>query len=281
MDVLKSISELRHWQLAEDARLERGFVPTMGALHEGHLSLIDLSKTHSDRTIVSIFVNPTQFGEGEDFEAYPRDLDRDLNLCAERGAVAVFCPSADDMYPSGATVTVEEQSLSSVLCGRSRPGHFAGVLTVVAKLFNLVQPQCAIFGEKDAQQLRLIQAMVRDLNFPITIIPAPIIRESDGLAKSSRNAYLSCEDRSLAAGIYASLKNCMDEYSRGEKDVSHLKGVLVEKLNARGLSDIDYAEIRDSRTLNEIKVVEDAALAAVAVHVGQTRLIDNVVLGGC
>ncbi|MBN2703956.1 MAG: pantoate--beta-alanine ligase [Pontiellaceae bacterium] len=256
-----------------------GFVPTMGFLHEGHLSLMRIAREQCDVLVVSIFVNPTQFGPNEDLDAYPRDFKRDEALCREAKVDFLFYPEPTNMYADNASVWVEEESLSSVLCGASRPGHFRGVCTVVAKLFNLVQPDIAVFGEKDAQQLRIIERMVRDLNFPVEIVRGPIVRESDGLAMSSRNKYLSPEQRKNAICLREALGAATRLFRQGEHDVELIRSVMKEMISAVPEVRIDYIEFVDDQTLCMVDRIDRPVLVAIAVRVGSTRLIDNVVLG--
>ncbi len=255
-----------------------GFVPTMGFLHEGHLSLMRLAREKCDVLVASIFVNPTQFGPNEDLDAYPRDFERDEALCAQAGVDIVFYPEPENMYAADASVWVDEESLSGVLCGASRAGHFRGVCTVVAKLFNLVLPDVAVFGEKDAQQLRIIERMVRDLNFPIEIVRGPIVREPDGLAMSSRNKYLSAEQRQNALCLKRSLDRVRELAGAGERKVSVLRDAMVELIEAVPEAAIDYIEFVDDASVVPVDGIEGHALVALAVRIGATRLIDNAVL---
>jgi pantoate--beta-alanine ligase len=255
-----------------------GFVPTMGALHEGHLSLVRAAREQSDIVAVSIFVNPTQFGPNEDFAKYPRTFDRDKAMLEREGVDCIFYPSVEEMYPTGATTWVTVEGLSDKLDGRSRPGHFRGVSTVVSKLFNIVQPQAAFFGQKDAAQVAIIRKMVRDLNFPVKIVVCPIVRESDGLAMSSRNAYLSFQERKQALALSRSVKRVQSLVQQGERSAEHLiaagKQVIAEEPAVR----LDYFEIVDPDTLDPLTHVVTGALVAVAAYVGPTRLIDNLLL---
>jgi pantoate--beta-alanine ligase len=255
-----------------------GFVPTMGFLHAGHLSLMQLARKRCDVLVVSIFVNPTQFGPNEDLDAYPRDFERDESLCAQEGVDLIFYPTPGSMYSADSSVWVDEESLSGVLCGASRPGHFRGVCTVVAKLFNLVQPDLAVFGEKDAQQLRVIERMVRDLNFPVEIVRGPIVREPDGLAMSSRNKYLSSEQRRNALCLRQSLDLIGASVVKGERRVSSLRKSMVDLISAVPETQIDYIEFVSDDSLKPILEVADRTLVALAVKFGKTRLIDNTVL---
>jgi len=267
--------QVRRWR---QEGLRVGFVPTMGALHEGHLSLMRLAARHADRVVVSIFVNPTQFGPNEDFARYPRDSEADLAKCRSVGVAAVFLPSVEEIYPADATVIVDENQLSRGLCGASRPGHFRGVLTVVTKLLHIVSPDVAVFGRKDAQQLALIQRMVRDLDFPVTILPGPIVRESDGLALSSRNRYLSPTEREEALTLSRTLQYAAQAYQDGERDAVRLRSELCRRFaEAPGVS-IEYVEIVDAVTLAPAATLQKGTLIALAARVGKTRLIDNLLL---
>ena len=252
--------------------------PTMGYLHEGHASLMRRARTAGDVLVVSLFVNPTQFGPGEDFERYPRDLERDSTLCRAEGVDILFCPSARDMYAPNHSVYVEETRLSAGLCGAARPGHFRGVATVVAKLLNIVQPHVAVFGQKDFQQARVIAQMVRDLNFPVEIVIAPTVREADGLAMSSRNAYLSAEERAEAPRISAALRLAEAKFAQGERDTAVLRATARAVIEASPILRIEYLEVVDPADLRPLHRLEDRALVAVAVRAGTTRLIDNALL---
>ncbi|NLG35245.1 MAG: pantoate--beta-alanine ligase [Lentisphaerae bacterium] len=280
MEILTTVHDMQ--QAARTLRREGrriGFVPTMGNLHEGHLSLIRLARRHADTVVVSIFVNPTQFGPNEDFAAYPRTFDADLALCEQEGADLVFHPSVEDMYPEGASVRVTENALSRTLCGASRPGHFDGVCTIVAKLFNAVLPHVAVFGEKDAQQLRVIRRMVRDLCIPVDIVPGPTVREPDGLARSSRNQYLTPEQRPQAAALRRALDEAERLFAAGERDPRRLEEAMSRRIQQEPDARIDYATIVDDETLHPLDgPIARPALAALAVRVGRPRLIDNTVL---
>lgn len=254
MDIIQSPEEMQRRALALKREGKRiGFVPTMGFLHEGHLSLMRLAREQCDVLAVSIFVNPTQFGPNEDLEAYPRDFERDEQLCAREGVDIVFYPEPGNVYADDASVRVDEKSLSTVLCGASRPGHFRGVCTVVAKLFNLVQPDIAVFGEKDAQQLRIIERMVRDLNFPVQIIRGPIVREQDGLAMSSRNKYLSEAQRSHALCLKQSLDAAAAEVQAGVRSVAAIRCRMVEIIESVPGAQTDYIEFVDDCSLVPIE----------------------------
>jgi pantoate--beta-alanine ligase len=250
----------------------------MGALHEGHLSLVRAAKAKSDVVAVSIFVNPTQFGPNEDFARYPRNLQQDCELLEREGVEFVFAPSVEEIYPSGAVTWVTVEGLSDRLCGKSRPGHFRGVATVVAKLFNIVEPDAAFFGQKDAAQVALIKQMVRDLNMPVQIEVCPIVREPDGLALSSRNAYLIPDERKMALVLHASLQRAQKVFAEGEHDaakiVSEAKKAFVWQPAVR----LDYLEIVHPRTLEPVANIDKLSLVAVAAFVGNTRLIDNILL---
>jgi len=254
------------------------FVPTMGALHEGHLSLMRTAKEKCDFLVVSIFVNPTQFGPGEDFNKYARDLEGDIKKISIIGVDAVFFPDVDEIYPEGYETYIEVEELQKPLCGQYRPGHFKGVATVVLKLFNIVKPDVAVFGEKDYQQLLIIKKMVRDLHLEIEIVGMPIIREKDGLAMSSRNAYLSDEDRSKALALSKSLTEIKNMFNDGNKDTSELVKAGTGVLKKNSVSAIDYLEIRDGTRLEKPRVAKNGDIAAVAARIGNARLIDNIKL---
>jgi pantoate--beta-alanine ligase len=257
-----------------------GFVPTMGALHQGHLSLVRTARAQSDVVMASVFVNPKQFGPTEDFSRYPRDPERDSAMLAAENTDYLFLPSTEEMYPAGAASWVSVEGLSEKLDGRSRPGHFRGVTTVVAKLFNIVQPGLAFFGQKDAAQVAIISKMVRDLNFDVRIVVCPIVREADGLAMSSRNAYLNPDQRKRASVLYRSLMRVQSLVDRGESSSARLlvagNQVMAEEPSIR----LDYFEIVDRHTLDPLADVSAGALVAVAAYVGSTRLIDNIVVTG-
>jgi pantoate--beta-alanine ligase len=255
-----------------------GVVPTMGYLHDGHASLIRLARTRADVVIVTLFVNPTQFGPNEDLSRYPRDFERDRALCEAEGADILFAPEPGTVYATDHSVWIDEDRLSRGLCGASRPGHFRGVCTVVAKLFNLTQPHVAVFGEKDAQQLRVIRRMVRDLDIPVEIIAGPTAREPDGLAMSSRNACLSPEERAQAVCLRRALDEATGRLAAGERDAARLRAAMAEVVAGAPLAHADYVEIVDDETLEPVTTIDRPALAALAVFVGRTRLIDNTVL---
>jgi pantoate--beta-alanine ligase len=275
MKICTTIAEVR---AACSGHKRLGLVPTMGALHEGHLSLIRAAKAQCDSVAVSIFVNPTQFGPTEDLSKYPRQFEQDCRLLEKEDVDILFAPPVEAIYPNGAVTWVVVEGLSEKLDGRSRPGHFRGVTTIVAKLFHIVQPKVAFFGQKDAAQLAVIRHMVRDLNFPVEIVACPIVREGDGLAMSSRNAYLNPEERGRALVLYRSLQQVQEQFRSGERNAAAListgKGVIAQEPQVV----LDYFEIVDPDTLDAVERVERKALVAVAARVGSTRLIDNVVL---
>ena len=256
-----------------------GLVPTMGYLHEGHLSLIRRAREDCEHVAVSIFVNPTQFGPKEDLSKYPRDLERDLGLIEPLGVDLVWMPTAEIMYPKGYQTWVEVETVTRPLEGAMRPGHFRGVTTVVAKLFNAVQPQSAYFGQKDAQQAAVIRQMTRDLNFPIEIVVCPIVREPDGLAMSSRNVYLEPEQRKAATVLYRALNAARNLYQNGERDAEQLRQMMREVIASEPLAQLQYVSCADYDTLEELETVTGKTLLSMAVFLGKTRLIDNFVLG--
>jgi pantoate--beta-alanine ligase len=255
-----------------------GLVPTMGALHEGHLSLVRAARAKGDVVAVSIFVNPTQFGPNEDFSRYPRNLEVDCALLEREGVDFVFAPSAEEMYPEPAVTWVNVEGLSDRLCGKSRPGHFRGVATVVAKLFNIVEPDFAFFGQKDAAQVAIIKRMVRDLNFAVAIEVCPIVRETDGLALSSRNAYLSADDRKMALVVHASLQRAQKAFESGERDAAKLAAEGKKAFLWQPAARLDYFEIVDPESLDPVAATSKRWLVTVAAYIGNTRLIDNILL---
>ncbi len=278
MDVFRTVEAVRGASRAVRARgLPVALVPTMGCLHEGHLSLVRRARTAAAHAVVSIFVNPTQFGPQEDFGRYPRDLERDLELCRREGASAVFAPAVEEMYPEGYQTTVSVGRLTRPLCGASRPGHFDGVATVVAKLFLAVEPDLAVFGEKDYQQLQVVRRMARDLNLPVEVVGAPIVREPDGLAMSSRNAYLSAAERRRALALVGALDAAERLVRRGETEPAAVLAAVHARLEG-AVDRIDYAELCDPVNLEPLPRIAGAALLALAAFVGTTRLIDNRVL---
>ncbi len=253
-----------------------GFVPTMGYLHEGHLSLMRVAKKKSDVLVVSIFVNPTQFGPKEDFKRYPRDLGRDRRLLKETGCDFLFVPDTNDMYPERYETYIEVEDSTKVLEGAFRPGHFKGVTTIVAKLFNIVQPDITVFGQKDFQQAAVIKRMAKDLNFPVRIMVAPTIREKSGLALSSRNSYLSFEEKKQALVLYQSLNLAKKMIESGERDSGKIKNRMKKLIQEKPKAKIDYIAINDSETLRPLKKVKGDVLISLAVRIGKTRLIDNI-----
>jgi pantoate--beta-alanine ligase len=257
-----------------------GFVPTMGYLHEGHLSLVRRAKRENQVVVVSVFVNPTQFGPNEDLDRYPRDLERDARLLEAEGVDYLFTPTAEEMYPEGYSTWVEVENLTEGLCGAKRPGHFRGVATVVTKLFNLVKPTRAYFGEKDFQQLQVIKRLVSDLNLDVEVVGCPIVREPDGLAMSSRNAYLSPEERESAVALYRALQLAKRLFEEGERDAETVKRKVREFLESYPLvKGVDYVEVVSADTLKPVKTIKEGDLIALAVFVGNARLIDNFVFG--
>ena len=279
MMILRTTAEMRRqsraWHRADETV---GFVPTMGYLHEGHMSLVREAAKRCARVVVSIFVNPTQFGPNEDLAAYPRDFARDEALCRAAGVDAVFYPVAGEMYAADHSTWVVEESLTRTLCGASRPGHFRGVTTVVAKLFHAVEPEVAVFGRKDAQQALVIERMVRDLDFAVEVVVAPLIREPDGLAMSSRNKYLDADQRQRALAISRGLALAVRKYERGERDAGALCATVADGIRAAG-GEIDYVELVSRADLCPAPRAEGPVLLAVAARFGATRLIDNVFLG--
>ncbi len=274
---VETIPELRAARRRLDGRV--GVVPTMGALHDGHRSLVQAARNDNDAVIATIFVNPTQFAPGEDFTAYPRDLERDLDELEEAGVDIVFTPTPDEMYPSGFQTTVNVEVVSTGLEGERRPGHFQGVATVVSKLFHLTQPDAAYFGQKDAQQVVVLRRMVRDLDFPLEIVVCPTIREPDGLAMSSRNRYLTLPQREAASVIYRALRATADAYLLGERQPSELRATARDVLRSEPLAEIDYVAISDPRTLFGVhEPTDDPILLSVAVRIGKPRLLDNCLL---
>jgi len=278
VEKVKDMKKLSEKYLKENKTI--GFVPTMGFLHEGHLSLVRRAREENDIVVVSIFVNPTQFGPNEDYESYPRDFERDVKLLKELNVDVVFYPSVEEMYPKDFSTYVEETKLSRYLCGKSRPGHFRGVCTIVTKLFNIVRPTRAYFGQKDAQQFRVIKRMVRDLNMDVELVECPIVREHDGLAMSSRNIYLSGDERAQALALYNSLKLAENLIKSGERDAEVVKNAMKEFLFRYDKVKIDYVEIVDEETLEPVKHIEGKVIVAIACWVGKARLIDNVIVQG-
>lgn len=276
MHVFRTVHDVREWRRSLEGSV--GLVPTMGYLHQGHLSLVRAARRNDDVVLVSIFVNPAQFGPEEDFARYPRDEGRDLRLLEAERVDTVFAPDADEIYPPryGTYVTVE--GVADRLEGASRPAHFRGVSTVVAKLFNIIGPDRAYFGQKDAQQLAVVGRMVRDLNLPVEIVGMPIVREPDGLAMSSRNAYLTPEQRTAASVLALSLSLAERTFDDAERDASNIRDAMREFIGRQPLAEIDYVSIADAQTLDELDVIDREALVSLAVRFGATRLIDNTVL---
>ena len=268
--------QVREWKRAG---LTVGLVPTMGFLHEGHKSLIVRAAAENDRVVVSDFVNPTQFGPNEDLESYPRDFERDCKLCEEAGAALVFHPEPSEMYTPNACTYVNMDELTHELCGLTRPIHFRGVCTVIAKLLNTVTPDRIYFGQKDAQQLAIIRRMVRDLNFDVEVIGCPIVREQDGLAKSSRNTYLSPEERKAALVLSRSVRKGQDLAASGVRNSAELLVSMKERLAEEPLADVEYVEVVDGESMQPVETFKDGDLVAMAVRIGTTRLIDNFTVG--
>lgn len=278
MKIVETIAEVRE-QVKQWRKegLTVGLVPTMGYLHEGHKSLIDRAVAENDRVVVSVFVNPMQFGPSEDLESYPRDMDRDAALCEKAGASLIFHPDPSEMYHKDFSSFVDMTTLTGGLCGKTRPIHFRGVCTVVSKLFNIVVPDKAYFGQKDAQQLAVIRHMVSDLNFGIEIVGCPIIREEDGLAKSSRNTYLSAQEREAALILSKSLAKGKEAQKAGEADAAKIRQIILDEIATEPLAKVDYVEVVDWNTLEPVETVKEPVLVAMAVYIGKTRLIDNFI----
>jgi pantoate--beta-alanine ligase len=280
MNIIGTVEEMQF--VARRLKLEGkriAFVPTMGNLHKGHASLLIEGRMSADILILSIFINPTQFGQNEDLEQYPRDMNRDRQIALECGVDIIFAPDSTDMYPPGFQTSISLSALPNHLCGVSRPGHFAGVATVVAKLFNICQPDVALFGKKDYQQLTVIRRMACDLNIPVQIIAMPIVREHDGLAISSRNSYLSPEERLSALCLSGAIRKTLELYESGVCEVALLRQQALELITAEPLASLDYLEFRNKETLEPDETASDSTLMALAVKIGNTRLIDNTVLG--
>ncbi|MBI2917962.1 MAG: pantoate--beta-alanine ligase [Chloroflexi bacterium] len=278
MRVVSTISEMRQARRALPEPV--GFVPTMGYLHEGHVTLARRARVECTSVVASIFVNPTQFGPNEDFARYPRDLPRDLSLLEPAGVQVVFHPEPSEMYQPGATTYIDVGPTAQRLEGASRPGHFRGVATVVAKLFNVVQPQKAYFGQKDAQQVVVIKKLVADLDIPVDIIVVPTVREPDGLAMSSRNTYLDAQQRQAAPVLWRALCWAQELWQAGERDARRLRREMVSLIEAEPLAQIDYISVAHPETLDELEHIEGPSLVSLAVRIGKTRLIDNITLGG-
>ena len=277
MQVVHTIAGMK--KLRRECADSVGLAPTMGFLHEGHLALARQAKSENVVAVATIFVNPTQFGPGEDFKSYPRDLDRDLALLKQAGTDIVFVPSDKEMYPGGYDTWVEVRGITAKLEGKSRPTHFQGVTTVCNKLFNIIEPDRAYFGQKDAQQAIVIQRMVADLNMNLDIVVCPTVRESDGLAMSSRNTYLTMDERTSAVVLYKSLCLAKDMYDRGERDAAVIKQAMNSLISGVAAAKIDYISIADTDTLDEVDMIGGKALVSLAVRLGKPRLIDNIILG--
>ncbi len=279
MRICNTIEDMRAaCRLARSGRKRLGFVPTMGALHEGHLALVRAARSSCDVVAASIFVNPAQFGPNEDLAKYPRSFERDRDLLASEGVELLFAPTVEEMYPAGAVTWITVEELSDKLDGRSRPGHFRGVTTVVAKLFHIVEPDAAFFGQKDAAQVAIIRRMVRDLNFSVEIVACPIVREADGLAMSSRNAYLDLQQRKQALALQRALMRVKRSWEAGERDAGKLLAEGREEVAGEKSIRLDYFEIVNADSLDAVEIVANGELVAVAAFVGSTRLIDNIVL---
>lgn len=279
MQIVKTVEDVRRQvKVWREQGLSVGLVPTMGYLHEGHKSLIDKAVEQNDCVVVSVFVNPIQFGPTEDLATYPRDLEHDAAICEEAGADLIFHPQPEEMYYDDFCTYIDMDNLTKGLCGKTRPTHFRGVCTVVGKLFHIVGPDRAYFGQKDAQQLAVIRRMVRDLNFPLQIVGCPIVREEDGLAKSSRNTYLSPEERKAAVILHKGLEKGEEMVRAGERDAGKVKKAICDIIESEPLAKIDYVDIVDFDNIQEKEVLEGSVLAAVAVYIGKTRLIDNFII---
>ena len=279
MQVVKTVKEVR--EIVKEWRKEGltvGLVPTMGYLHEGHQSLICRSAKENDRTVVSVFVNPIQFGPNEDLATYPRDLKRDMQKVEEAGGNIIFNPEPSEMYPEHFTSFIDTTETTELLCGARRPVHFRGVCTVVGKLFNIVAPDRAYFGQKDAQQLATIKRFARDLNFDVEILPCPIVREDDGLAKSSRNTYLAPDERKAALILSKSLMKGKAAIENGERSAAKVIGIITESLETEPLAKVDYVEVVDFDNIQRVDTIGDNTLVAIAVYIGKTRLIDNFII---
>ena len=279
--VIKTVREVReHVRAWRNEGLSVGLVPTMGFLHEGHRSLIERAVAENDRVVVSVFVNPIQFAPNEDLESYPRDIEADRALCTDAGAAMIFNPEPAEMYPQGFCTAVDMNGLKFELCGKSRPIHFSGVCTVVTKLFNIVGPDRAYFGQKDAQQLAIIRRMVRDLNMPLEVVGCPIVREEDGLAKSSRNTYLNEQERAAALILSKTIFLGQKLVDEGERDAKKLIEAMEANIATEPLARIDYVDVVDAENIERIDRLEGEVLVAMAVHIGKTRLIDNFIVEG-
>ncbi|MCD5414990.1 MAG: pantoate--beta-alanine ligase [Clostridiales bacterium] len=281
MKIIESIAKMKaRIRKYKEKNLSIALVPTMGYLHKGHLSLIEKAKANTEVVVVSIFVNPTQFGENEDYGVYPRDLERDRKLSEEAGADYIFNPSVEEIYPRGYNTYVEVEKLTEKLCGKSRPGHFRGVTTIVNKLFNIIEPDRAYFGLKDAQQVLVIMKMVEDLNMNTEIIPCPIVREEDGLAMSSRNVYLSKKERSISLVLSKSLFEAKDKVNAGERNLAKIVARIKANIDNESEITIDYVKAVNMINLENATTLENKVLIALAVKIGKVRLIDNIILEG-
>lgn len=279
MRVIEKIEEMRQWSETERCAGRRiVFVPTMGSLHEGHLSLVREGKKRGERLVVSIFVNPAQFGPNEDFAAYPRDPGRDHELLEKEKVDLLFSPSADAMVPKNSQAYVEVEQLSRPLCGPFRPGHFRGVATVVTKLLNIVRPHVALFGEKDYQQLQVVRRLVKDLDMDVEIVSHPTVREKDGLAMSSRNSYLNGKERSAASSLYRALKKAESLARQGQRESRRIVEAAEAEIVEEPLARVEYIEVCDPESLDPVEIIRERALLALAVRIGKTRLIDNIIL---
>lgn len=276
MKIITTIQEIRDIAVKAKHKGSVGYVPTMGALHEGHGSLIKKAREENDTVIVSVFVNPIQFGPGEDYEAYPRDIEKDGKFCENLGVDYIFHPSPEEMYPKNFGFrVVPPDNMTHILCGITRPIHFTGVATVLAKFFTVIRPTKAYFGQKDVQQVAIVKAMVEDLNLNLDIVPCPIVRENDGLAKSSRNTYLTTGERQAATVLSRALKLALNEAKNGNRDAENIKQKVVEEIQKEPLAKIDYVEILRFSNFERVKNVEKDTFMAMAVYIGNTRLIDN------
>ena len=278
MQLIKKIEEMKnYYKKVKDKGESIGFVPTLGYLHKGHLFLIKVAKETCDEVVVSIFVNPLQFGPGEDYERYPRDISRDAEICQKEGVNAIFVPSLEEMYPQGYSTFIDMQgNLTQVLEGKLRPGHFRGVNTVLTKLFNIVHPNLSFFGEKDYQQALIVKKMVKDLNLDAKIVLLPTVREKDGLALSSRNSYLTLKQRRAAAVLYKSLTKAKEMIEKGEEDPKEVIFLIRDLINKEPLAKIDYVALVDSLTFERVSQIKDNVLIVLAVRIGKIRLIDNI-----
>lgn len=276
MKIITTIQEIRDIAVKAKHKGSVGYVPTMGALHEGHGSLIKKAREENDTVIVSVFVNPLQFGPGEDYEAYPRDIEKDGTFCENLGVDYIFHPSSEEMYPKNFGFrVVPPDNMTHILCGITRPIHFTGVATVLAKFFTIIRPTKAYFGQKDVQQVAIVKAMVEDLNLNLDIVPCPIVRENDGLAKSSRNTYLTTDERQAATVLSRALKLALNEAKNGNRDAENIKQKVVDEIQKEPLAKIDYVEILRFSNFERVKAIEKDTFMAMAVYIGNTRLIDN------